>query len=63
VSGSRVTVAVATPKAFREASDKVSSLVWAEPAGFSSKTGTNFIPQIVQLPGLSDVIHGCIGLW
>ena len=28
-----------------------------------SYTGASFMPQIVQLPGWSDLIHGCIGLW
>jgi hypothetical protein len=32
-------------------------------AASPSKTGTRAIPQIVQLPGLSEVIYGCIGLW
>ena len=34
-----------------------------EASASPSKTGTSFIPQMVQLPGLSDLIHGCIGLW
>ena len=28
-----------------------------------SYTGTSFMPQMVQFPGWSDLIHGCIGLW
>ena len=35
----------------------------ASVTGSPSKTGTSFIPQIVQLPGWSDLIHGCMGLW